>query len=160
MPRSSWTPGRQWDYFTGGDDLDAVVTVDEARLDAKLAELSEGLGTPPKDGAGASSARCGRSARPPPRRVGPSTPTRRSTPSRRAYLGHEDSAELNVVAAEPDIDAADVDDGGRDLAEPAVSDPVTLVFGESEVTLPPAAFANGAADGAGERRSWSLRVDQ
>ena len=28
----SWEPGRLWDYYTGGDDLDAVVTVDETAM--------------------------------------------------------------------------------------------------------------------------------
>ena len=46
----SWSPERQWEYFTGGDDLEAIVDVDETLLSDRLAELSEGLGVPPKDG--------------------------------------------------------------------------------------------------------------
>src|SRR3954468_7801181 len=29
----SWEPSRLWDYYTGGDDLDAVVRVDDAAMD-------------------------------------------------------------------------------------------------------------------------------
>ncbi len=47
----SWSPERQWEYFTGGDDdLVAIVDVDETLLSDRLAELSEGLGVPPKNG--------------------------------------------------------------------------------------------------------------
>ena len=31
----SWAPDRLWDYFTGGDDLDPVVTVDDDRDDRR-----------------------------------------------------------------------------------------------------------------------------
>ncbi len=35
----SWAPDRLWDYFTGGEDLDPVVTVDDAAMTAAVDEL-------------------------------------------------------------------------------------------------------------------------
>src|SRR5690606_11427067 len=35
----SWAPERLWTYFTGGGDVDAVVTVDEAKFSALVANL-------------------------------------------------------------------------------------------------------------------------
>ena len=46
----SWEPGRLWDYYTGGDDLDAVVSVDEAAMTATVEDLIASAGTLPKDG--------------------------------------------------------------------------------------------------------------
>ncbi len=48
---TSWLPSRLWDYYTGGDDLEAVVEVDEAVMTAGLADLEEEVGTPAEDGA-------------------------------------------------------------------------------------------------------------
>ncbi|WP_309647286.1 peptidoglycan binding domain-containing protein, partial [Nocardioides sp.] len=46
----SWEPGRLWDYFTGGDDLDAVVTVDDAAMTGTVDELIKAAGTLPRNG--------------------------------------------------------------------------------------------------------------
>ena len=43
---SSWAPDRLWDYWTGGDDLEAVVTVDDAALDAALQHAAARLPPP------------------------------------------------------------------------------------------------------------------
>ena len=37
----SWQPARLWDYYTGGDDLDAVLDVDDTALTAAIAALGE-----------------------------------------------------------------------------------------------------------------------
>ena len=49
--RTSWSPARLWTYFTGGDDLDAVVSVDDDAMAATLAAIEEDAGTPAEDGA-------------------------------------------------------------------------------------------------------------
>ena len=46
----SWAPDRLWDYFTGGEDLDPVVTVDETAMTAAVDELVEAHSRPPRDG--------------------------------------------------------------------------------------------------------------
>ena len=43
-------PGRLWDYWTGGDEQDPVVTVDEPTLDAALDTLAESAGIAATDG--------------------------------------------------------------------------------------------------------------
>ena len=41
----SWAPGRLWDYWTGGDDLDAGRARRRAAFDAALDELADEVGT-------------------------------------------------------------------------------------------------------------------
>lgn len=136
----SWLPARQWDFYAGIADIDAVVGFDEARLDAKLFELSSGLGTPPKDGRvilrkngkiRTVAAEAGRAIDPDVARDALAA----------AYLGADDRAELAVVPLQPEIDEDDVTTAVETLAEPAVAAPVTIVFGESEVKLRPPQIA-------------------
>ena len=47
----SWSPAWLWDYYNGGDDLDAVVAVDPEAQQAFLTELSAELRTPAREGA-------------------------------------------------------------------------------------------------------------
>ncbi len=131
----SWTPARQWDFFTGGDDVDAVVDVDEQLLDAELAELSEGLGTPPKDAEVSFKGNKVTTVEPV---VGEAIDFDAARAAiTEAYLGEQDTAELTVAPAEPEIDAADLENALDEFANPAMSAPVTLVFGENKVRLYP-----------------------
>ena len=57
-----------------------------------------------------------------------------------AYLT-EDGVELPLVEVVPDIDADDIATALEEFATPAMSAPVTLRFGESEVTLKPRQYA-------------------
>lgn len=139
----SWSPGRQWDYFTGGDDTDAVVDVDDDELDAQLDELSHGLGTPAKDGTVTF--------------TGEGVKTTNAVPGEEidrdkaegeiveAFLGEQSEVELTVARAEPEIDDADVAQAVQSFANPAMADPVTLVFGKSEVRLRPKQYAAALA---------------
>lgn len=135
----SWRPQRLWNYFTGGDDVDAVVDFDEAALDQTLDTLSEGLGTPPKNGAVAFTADGVMATDPTPGEAIDRDQARTAIVD--ALLGAADTAELTVAPAEPDIDDADVAQALTDFANPAMSAPVTLVFGKSEVRLQPRQFA-------------------
>lgn len=131
----SWTPARQWDYFTGGDEVEAVVDVDESLLDVELAELSEGLGTPPENGEVNFSDNKVTTVDPV---VGEEIDLEAARAAiTDAYLGEEDTAELTVAPAEPDIDDADVEQALNEFANPAMSGPVTLVFGDNKVRLFP-----------------------
>lgn len=135
---ASWLPGRQWDYFTGGDDVDAVVVVDEDLLDAKLTELSDGLGTPPTDGQ-VLFTRSGvrTTAAVPGQAVDPDFARGALT---EAFLEGDDAVALEMGMAEPDIDDADVAEGVESFANPAMANAVTLVFGENEIRLRPRTF--------------------
>ena len=49
--RRSWDPAWLWDYYNGGDDVDAVTTVDDDALTAALEKLGAGVEQEAVDGA-------------------------------------------------------------------------------------------------------------
>jgi vancomycin resistance protein YoaR len=151
----SWRPQRLWDYFTGGRELPAVVDLDPTALAAAMASLSEAAGSAPRDGAVAFVASGVQ--------VTPAEPgqqvdtTEAEAMLRAAYLEDSDRTgaariQLPLQASQPDIDEADVQLAVDSFANPAVSGPVTLVFGSTPVRLQPRDFASAlsmvAQDGA------------
>ncbi len=136
---ASWSPSRQWDYFTGGGKVDAVVAVDEALLDKKLTELSEGLGTPPKDGTVTFAPDGVQTTQP---QAGQEVDRDQArTAITDAFLSGGTKVDLQVAPAQPDIDAADVAEALDSFANPAMANAVTLQFGDNDVKLTPAKFA-------------------
>lgn len=139
----SWKPARLWDYFTGGEDLDPVVDVDDAAMADLLDRLGEEAGTLPTDG-GLTFTASGVD------RVEPTVgeaidPDTAADAITAAFLAGEQTVELELVEAQPDIDDADVQAALDDFANPALSGPVTLVFGDSPVRLAPRDFAETLA---------------
>lgn len=135
----SWDPRRLWDYYTGGDEVGAVVDVDEEALDAALATAAEEVGRPAEDGAVA---------------LTPSGPevtdavdgtTLEPGPTREAllaaYLDPDPVAEVALGTVEPDIDAGDVRSAVEDFVDPAFSGPVRLRFDGTPVVFTPAELA-------------------
>jgi len=135
----SWSPARQWDYFTGGGDVDAVVAVDEGLLDERLAELTEGMGTPPVDGTVTFTSDGVRATQPEAGRAVDRDLARAAITE--AFLAGESSVELEVAPAQPEIDADDVAEALDAFANPAMANPVTLRFGDNDIKLAPRAFA-------------------
>ncbi|WP_134739618.1 VanW family protein [Nocardioides sp. 503] len=137
----SWEPQRLWDYFTGGDDLDAVVDVDDAAMDALVERLGGDLGSEPKDGAVAFEK--GEIVVTDPVAGEAIDPEAAREALVAAYLSDDadEVADLSLTTAEPDIDEADVQSALDEFANPALSGPVTLVFGKSPVRLQPRDFA-------------------
>ena len=136
---TSWAPGRLWDYYTGGDDLEAVVTVDDAAMAEALTAIEEQAGTPARDGA--VTFRGGR-ARIRDAVVGRGLDaTAAAEALEGAFLTAEPQVDLSLVDVQPDIDADDVAAIRADFVNPAMSGPVTLVFGKSEVLLRPQKYA-------------------
>ncbi|GAW50941.1 MULTISPECIES: VanW family protein [unclassified Nocardioides] len=131
----SWSPGRLWDYWAGGDDLDAVIHADGA-----LDTLADEVGTPTRDG----DVRFedGRVV------VVDQKPgeTFDAEAAYRAlqdvYLAEDPEIELPTVVTQPEIDDAAVQVALDEFANPAMSGPVTLVFGDSPVQLGPAEFGD------------------
>ncbi|MEQ6902528.1 VanW family protein [Nocardioides sp. YIM 152588] len=153
----SWSPQRQWDYFTGGGSTEAVVAVDEELLDETLGELSEGLGIPPRDGAIRFTREGVKVIDPVP---GDAVDTDAAEDAIvAAYLDERDQVELEVTAAQPEIGDAEVQRALDEFANPAMSGPVTLVFGDSEVKLRPAQYAS-ALSMANEDGALVPEVDQ
>jgi vancomycin resistance protein YoaR len=138
--RKSWNPAWLWDYATGGDEVAPVVAVDEDALAAYLSELGDEVGTDPVEGA----------IRFKPKGIKVTEPVvgiELDTDGARdallaAYLDeHDASAELPLAETVPDIDVEDIERARTEFADPAVSGPVTLRFGDSAVTLKPSQYA-------------------
>jgi vancomycin resistance protein YoaR len=137
----SWDPSRLWDYYTGGDDLDAVVSVDESALAATLDRLA--ADRPAVDGTVTFEGDQVRTTAP---RTGLALDAGEARAAlEEAFVSGESAVELTRRPTQPDIDAADVQQALTDFANPALSGPVTLLFGESRVRLQPQDFAAALA---------------
>ncbi len=138
----TWDPQRLWDYYTGGEDLDPVVTFDESTLNRVLDDLDQAYGSQPKNGAISFST--GRAVVTEPK-VGQSLDRDGAAEAlRAAWLVDEDeqaSIALGLDDIAPDIDADDVREAMDTFANPALASPVTLVFGGSPVQLLPRDYA-------------------
>ena len=135
----SWSPGRLWDYYTGGDDLDPVLVVDDAAQESALDRVDETYGRPAKEGDvrfvdGDARAVAGQDGQQVDRGSA-------ADALEAAYIDGDATAELTLEKAEPEISQADVQDALNEFANPAVSGPVTLVFDKTRVTLRPDDFA-------------------
>lgn len=135
----SWSPSRQWDYFAAGEEIEPVVDVDETLLSDRLAALSEGLGVPPKNGRVTFSKDGVDVVEPVPGEAVDPEAARDAITA--AFLSGDDSVQLSVTRAEPDIDDSDLQEALDGFANPAMSSGVTLVFGKSEVRLQPKQYA-------------------
>ncbi|MDN5896417.1 MAG: VanW family protein [Nocardioides sp.] len=134
----SWSASRLWDYYTGGDDLDAVVDVDEEKFQAVVDRLTKEHGTPPAEGdisfKGGKVRKISSSKG---KGIDPGT-------AREAVLSAwatDETAELELEEIDPEIDDNDVQAALNQFGNPAVSAPVTLVFDGAKVKLTPKEFA-------------------
>ena len=136
----SWAPAHLWDYWTGGEEEDPVVIVDQQALDAALDDLADRVGTAPTDGA--VSFEDGRVTVTDPAPGKGFDPAATKDALLEAYLSEDDTvAELATSVVQPEIDDADVEKALDTFANPALSGPVTLIFGDSPVELEPGEFA-------------------
>jgi vancomycin resistance protein YoaR len=136
----SWSLTRMWDYFTGGDDLDPLVNVDDAKLDAAIAVFAKQVEQPAKEGRVTI-------------RKGEATPHFPQTGQavdnaaaaavvRSSYLdGSDEVVPLPVEEVEPEITEAEVHAAMDDFANPAMSAPVVIEIGGENVVLRPAAYS-------------------
>ncbi len=134
----SWAPDRLWDYFTGGDDLDPVVTVDDTAMTAAVDELVEAHSRPPRDGDVVFDE--GRVSVVEPR-LGERVDAEEARAALEAAYLQDTTAELSSASAQPDVDDSDVAEALDGFANPALSGPVTLVFDRTRVRLGPSEFA-------------------
>ncbi|WP_107704677.1 VanW family protein [Nocardioides allogilvus] len=132
----SWDPVRLWNYFTGGEDFEAEVTVDEAAFAQTVAGLDEQHGTAPREGALGFDGASITTVKP---RVGQAldpVSTRDTLVS--AYLSEEaDKPALELAQAEPTIDEADLAEARQAFANRAVSGSVTLSFDQATIKIFP-----------------------
>jgi vancomycin resistance protein YoaR len=157
----SWDPRDLWNHYTGGGSVDPVVEVDEAAFQNAKAALDKKLGTPAKDGA--------------------VTLGKEGVHTTAAVVGAEldadelrqrlvstvastsRTADLTLHDVPPAIDDADVQKAVDTFANPAMSGPVTLVFGTSPVVLRPTDFGPAISlkpqDGALQPTLDATRLD-
>jgi vancomycin resistance protein YoaR len=131
----SWSPGRLWEYFTGGDDLDAVVVVDEAAMQATIAGLTESVGTPAQDGSWTFADNRFQAIDPVVGRGIDAAAAQDAILA--AYLSDDPAAELAMTELQPEIDEADMREAQESFVNPAMSAPVILLFDDSRVLLRP-----------------------
>jgi vancomycin resistance protein YoaR len=134
----SWAPDRLWSYYTGGEDLDPVVTVDETAMTAAVEQLVEANSHAPRDGDVLFED--GRVEVVEPRLGEGVDPEAARSAIEAAYL-EDTTVELSSSAAQPDIDDGDVAEALDAFANPALSGPVTLDFGRTRVRLATRDFA-------------------
>ena len=153
----SWDPVWLWNYYTGGAELDPVVTVSDLTMTDYLTSLAQRVGRPARDGRVRFQDTRVRVDRP---KAGRSIdPVQAREAITAAYLADDPTAVVDLVAAQPEIDDADVRTAVNEVANPAVSGPVTLVFGDNRVRLQPRDFA-AALSFEPESGELRLQVDQ
>jgi vancomycin resistance protein YoaR len=153
----SWDPVWLWNYYTGGAELDPVVTVSDLTMTDYLTSLAQRVGRPARDGRVRFQDTRVRVDRP---KAGRSIePVQAREAITAAYLADDPTADVDLVAAQPEIDDADVRTAVNEVANPAVSGPVTLVFGDNRVRLQPRDFA-AALSFKPEDGELRLHVDQ
>lgn len=137
----SLNPARMWDYFTGGDDLDPVLDVDRAALDAAVDSFAQDVDEPAVEGEiafkdGQPEPRFPESGQQVDREAAAATITD-------AFLdaGVDGAVQLEVAEIEPEVTEDEVRAALDEFANPAMSAPVTLVLGDDEVVVRPEAFA-------------------
>ena len=134
----SWRPARMWDYFAGGDDFDAVRTVDESELTDAIDAFAEEVDEPAVEGR--VSFRAGRARA---RIPEPGQEIDRDTAIDAVVAGYlsDDVVPLEVTEVEPEVSEDEVRAAMRDFANPAMSAPVVLVLGGENVVVRPEAYA-------------------
>ncbi len=129
----SWDPTRIWDSLTGGDDFDAVVTVDQDQLAEAIGSFAREVDTSPQDGAVVF--RRQKAVPTAPVEGERVDPLAAAEAVRAAYLGGSTRVELPTEVVRPEIDAGDVSQAMAEFANPAVSGAVSLVLGSERVVL-------------------------
>ncbi len=137
----SWRPGRMWDYFAGGDDLDAVVDVDQTKLDSAIDSFAKQVDKDAVEGGitfkdGNADARFPEAGE----EVDRSAAAKAVTD---AFLQEDsaDAVELEVSKVAPKVSEKAVRAAMEDFANPAVSGPVILVLDNENVVVRPEAFS-------------------
>ena len=135
----SWDPRRMWDYFAGGDDLDAVVSVDQDALARAVAGFADRVDVPATEGA-VTFADGQADARYPDK----GTVVNREAAARavrESFLRSTDAVALPTETAEPKIGKAAVSRAMDGFANPATSGAVVVRLGGEGVQLLPEDFA-------------------
>ena len=135
----SWNPADMWEMLVGGEDYEPVVVAIDGLLSTRLEEISDEVGDEPVVGA-VTFSEDGPEARYP--QAGRSLDvTAAGEAVRAAYPGEDATVEVDLVEDPGPISRAAVDRAMSDVANPAMSAPVTYVIGGEPVVLRPQAYA-------------------
>lgn len=147
--RRSLSPGRLWDYYTGGDKHEAVLNVDQDKMGAAVSSLSKAFGKPTVEGTIQFTDGVAKPVYSEPGTV--LDPVRGRKAIEDQYL-HHGSAEVRLTNDDPYISDEAVDTALREFAKPAMSGPVTLVLGGQKVVAPPKLFGQALSMIPSDRR--------
>jgi vancomycin resistance protein YoaR len=147
----TWSPAGMWDYFTGGDDLTAVLDVDDKALAAAVDRFARKVDRRPVEGTvlfrnGQADPRLPQSGR----KVDRERATEAVTTAFLSTEGTQGSGSgdaaakvvpLPVEEVQPEVSDEAVRKAMDDFAKPAMSAPVTFVLEGENVVVRPAAYA-------------------
>lgn len=135
----SWNPVTLLGRFLSGADLAPKVAVDEPRLAAAVAGLAKQVDQQPREGGVAVRGAAATAVQPV---VGRTLDREQAaTAIRAAYLTGPAPVALPVVEQQPAVDAAEVQRVLTTVARPALSGPVRLLAGTTQVEVPAAQIA-------------------
>jgi vancomycin resistance protein YoaR len=134
--RYSWHPVRLWNYFTGGDELEAVVEVDETTYNEHLVSLNAAHGRAAVDGGVAFD---GDSIETTDAVEGLALdPSDTLDALEVAYVAERpEPVTLELARVVPDIDSGDVQEALDSFASPAIAAPVVLDFEGTSIKVFP-----------------------
>ncbi len=112
----SWEPERLWDYYTGGSELDPVVTVSEMAMADYVMQLATASGAQGRDGGVRFDHQRVEVVKPRPGRT--IDPQQAQDAITTAFLSKDRTAHIDLVPSAPSIDDADVQRGRADLRQP------------------------------------------
>lgn len=135
---TTWGLASLWDYYFGGEDRDAISTVDEELLSAVLDEVAAQVASPAVEGEVSFR---GTQVVIVEAKSGLALDTAEAAAAvQDDYLDPNAEIALTLRDAPPDIDQEDVKVAVQSFANPAVSGPVTLQFAKKSFRLQPADF--------------------
>lgn len=131
----SWSPIALWRHYTGGEAVDAVFADDGGELATALGELNGAAGKPAVDGAVGFRKGKVHVRNPEP---GLGFDVEESVDAvQQAWVSESGTVTLPLDAVEPEITKEDVDKAVTEIAEPAVSGPVTIELDRTPIKLSP-----------------------
>lgn len=134
-----WSPSRLWTYYTAGQALDPVITLDQVTLASLLTRLDTADGRTPTDGS-VTFGRDGFSVSQP--QSGLKLDAKATAMAFwNAYLTDQPVVSLQMTPTPPTIDVAAVHRFIRQFANPALVGPVQLRFGRTTLRLQPSSYA-------------------
>jgi vancomycin resistance protein YoaR len=135
----SWSPGRMWDYLAGGEEYDAVVDVDEEKLEKAVARFAEKVDESAREGTIRFTEGTAQPRYP---KAGQSLDREAAAEEiAAAYPVATEVVALPVTEVDPDVTRKQVREAMADFANPAMSAPVILELGGRDIVLRPSDYS-------------------